>query len=163
MANGDGKVQPGSQLLGLAGFVVACALVAAIGGWATAGAVATWYPTLAKPSWTPPSWLFGPVWTVLYLAMAVAAWRVWRRIGWTDALTVFGVQLVLNLLWSLGFFGLRNPAIGLAIIVLLWAAIAATLVRFRRVDALAGWLFVPYLAWVTFAGALNAAVWWLNR
>lgn len=167
MLTNDVSTRRPSSALALAGFVAACFLVAGLGGWATAAGLEAWYPSLVKPTWTPPNWLFGPVWTALYLAMAIAAWRAWRRVGWRGgwggALAPFGVQLALNLLWSLGFFGLRNPGLGVVLIILLWAAIAVTWQRFRRIDALAGWLIVPYLAWVTFAGALNIAVWWLNR
>lgn len=163
MTADDGSLRPRAGLGALAAFVAACFAVAALGGWATAGGLEAWYPALAKPSWTPPDWLFGPVWTVLYLSMAVAAWRVWRRVGWGGALTAFAVQLALNLAWSVGFFGLRSPGLGVAIIVPLWVAILVALRRFQRVDPVAGWLMAPYLAWVTFAAALNAAVWWLNR
>lgn len=166
MSSGNPSTSTGSGWLALAGFVALCFAVAALGGWATASALETWYPALAKPSWTPPNAIFGPVWTVLYLAMAVAAWRVRRAAGPDGArgpLAAFAVQLALNLAWSIGFFGLRSPGLGVAIIVPLWAAIWVTLRRFQRADPVAGWLMAPYLTWVTFAAALNAAVWWLNR
>lgn len=151
--------------MGLVLFVAVCLGVAAMGSVATVPGVEGWYATLNKPPWTPPGWIFGPVWTLLYIAMAVAAWLVWRPQGWSGAkvpLTLFGVQLALNLAWSWLFFGLRSPGLGLADIILLWVAIAATLVVFWRRSKLAGALFVPYLAWVTFASGLNYSIWRLN-
>jgi len=150
------------QVWALAGFIGLCFLAAALGGRATASSVGTWYRTLTKPAWNPPGWVFGPVWTLLYAMMAVAAWLVWRQVGWGGALAVFGVQLALNVVWSFCFFGRRSPLAGLVDIVLLWAAIALTLVWFWRVNRLAGLLFVPYLWWVTFAAALNFSIWRLN-
>jgi benzodiazapine receptor len=154
-----------SDRLVLGALFGAVTLVFVLGGFATVESVRTWYPTLVKPSFNPPDWLFGPVWTVLYWMMAVAAWRVWRKAGWPaarPALVAWSLQLALNLGWSLLFFGAR--AIGAAFfeLVLLLLAVAWTRVLFARIDALAGWLFVPYLAWVTFAGVLNLAIWRLN-
>jgi len=149
----------------LCGFGVASFTAAAIGGTATSRAVRDWYPTLVKPAWNPPAWLFGPVWTVLYLAMAVAAWLVWRRAGWAGArlaLTLFMVQLTLNAAWSIIFFGLRNPGAAFAEVVFLWAAIVGTLVSFWQVSVPAGMLFIPYLTWVSFAAVLNFVIWRLN-
>ncbi|WP_221032813.1 TspO/MBR family protein [Actomonas aquatica] len=147
-------------------FLLAAFLVAAIGGGATASSVREWYPTIAKPSWTPPSWVFGPAWTTLYILMSIAAWRVWCRRealeGAALTLRLHGVQLVLNALWSILFFGLRNPALALIEILLLWAVLATLQLRLFRHDRVAGALWVPYLAWVSFATALNAAIWWLN-
>lgn len=143
------------------GLVLALLLVffaAALGNWATMSNVGGWYQTLARPSWAPPDWVFGPVWTVLYAMMAVAAWLVWRQKGWRAArwpLTLFLVQLALNSLWSAIFFGLQQPAWACVEIVALWIAIAATLVAFWRRSRLAGALLLPYLLWVTFAAALN--------
>lgn len=154
-----------NQWLMLGGFCVASFVAAAIGGMATGGAVQDWYPTLAKPSWTPPAWLFGPVWTVLYIVMAVAAWLVWRRGGGDGArlaLIVFFVQLILNAAWSIIFFGLRNPGAAFAEIVALWVAIVGTTLLFWKVTPVAGWLFLPYFLWVSFATALNFAIWRLN-
>ncbi len=151
--------------LGLLLFLGLSFAAALIGSLFTGAAITTWYDTIAKPSWTPPNWIFGPVWTLLYLAMAVAAWLVWRQAGWSQAatgLTLFFVQLVLNAAWSALFFGARNPGLAFAEILLLWCAILATLLAFWRVRPLAGMLFVPYLAWVTFASALNYAIWRLN-
>lgn len=153
--------------LGLAVFIILSFAAAGIGGLWTAPSTAPggWYYQIEKPSWTPPSWLFGPVWTALYLAMAVAAWLVWRRGGWEargGALTLWAAQLVLNAIWSGLFFGLHSPGLAMAEIVLLWIAILLTLLAFFRVSRPAGWLMVPYLLWVSFASMLNFAVWRLN-
>ncbi len=125
-----------------------------------------WYAELVKPAWSPPPWLFGPVWTLLYLLMATAAWLVWREGGWgrqRAALQLYGIQLVLNAAWTPVFFGLRQTGAALVLIVVLWLAIAATARAFGRVRPAAGWLLGPYLAWVGFAAVLNASIWWLNR
>ena len=126
----------------------------------------SWYDALHKPSWTPPAWLFGPAWTLLYVSMAVAAWLVWREGGWRPnrvALGLFLLQLLFNGLWSPLFFGLHRPGLSLVDSILIWLALAATLVAFWRVSLPAGVLLVPYLAWVTFATALNFTIWRLNR
>ena len=139
--------------------------VGAIGGWATAGSVATWYPTLDKPSWNPPPWVFAPVWTLLYVVMATAAWLVWRRLGWSQgrvALGIFAAQLAVNAAWSPLFFGARSPAAALVDIVALWVLLAVTIVAFWRAVPLAGALLVPYWLWVSFATALNFTIWRLN-
>jgi len=148
----------------LVGFIVAVFLAAAMGSLFTSSSVATWYKTLQRPDWTPPGWLFGPVWSVLYLSMAVAAWLVWRKGGRRarTALLAFAVQLALNVAWSALFFGLRCPAAGLADIVALWLAIVVTVVCFFRVSAAAGIILLPYLAWVSFAAALNFSIWRMN-
>jgi uncharacterized protein YbjT (DUF2867 family)/tryptophan-rich sensory protein len=154
-----------AQGLALLVSIAVCFGAAAIGSLLTMEAVGTWYPTLAKPTWTPPSSVFGPVWSVLYLLMAIAAWLVWRRsLGRPTArpLILFAVQLVLNVLWSGLFFGLRLPGAAFFEIVLLWVAIVATAAAFRGVSPLASWLLVPYLAWSSFAAALNYAIWRLN-
>lgn len=144
-------------------FLVVCFGVAAWAGQFTPGA---WYAGLEKPPWNPPGWVFAPVWTVLYAMMAVAGWLVWRSPGLLTlrclALGVFAVQLALNGAWSWIFFGLHRPGLALAEIVVLWLAIVATTLLFWRVRPLAGALFLPYLAWVSFAVALNAALWRLN-
>jgi tryptophan-rich sensory protein len=145
--------------------LAASALAQGVGAWLTARSVTTWYPALAKPAWTPPGWLFGPVWTGLYVLMAVAAWLVWRErarrpVG--GALALHGIQLVLNVTWSGLFFGLESPEAGLVGIAALWLAIAATLVAFGRARPLAAWLLAPYLAWVSYAAGLNWALWRLN-
>jgi benzodiazapine receptor len=138
------------------------ALVAAVGGLATARSVGDWYEGLDRAPWNPPAWVFGPAWTALYVLMAVAAWLVAREgPGETAvqvALTVYAVQLALNLGWTLIFFGLRRPLAALIEIVVLLVAIGATAVAFHGVSPLAAWLLVPYLAWVAFAASLNAWV-----
>lgn len=124
-----------------------------------------WYAGLNKPSWNPPGWVFGPVWSALYAMMAVAAWLVWQRGGFgaqRRALMWFIVQLALNAAWTPLFFGWHLPAIAFGEILLLWGAIAATLRAFFQINRLAGWLLAPYLAWVSFAAALNLTIWRLN-
>ncbi len=155
----------GRSWLALLGFIALCFAAAGLGSYWTSTSMPDWYGTLVKPSFQPPSWLFGPVWTALYLAMAVAAWLVWRKGGWAGqrrALTLFLIQLALNTAWSGIFFGLRSLGPAVVDIVLLWVAILMTMLAFFKVDRLAGWLFVPYLAWVTFASALNFSIWRLN-
>ena len=147
--------------LGLA--IGVCFGAAAIGSWATVRGLREWYPSLRKPSWNPPNAVFGPVWSTLYLAMAVAVWLVWR--SGNDLLLpvgIFAAQLALNVCWSVIFFGQRNVVGAAVVIVALWLAIAATLVVFWSIDAVAGALLVPYLAWVTFASFLNVAIAKLN-
>lgn len=125
-----------------------------------------WYGQLRKPAWNPPGWIFGPVWTALYTMMAVAAWLVWRQGGFPSqrkALGLFLLQLLLNAAWSPLFFGLHNPALAFAEIVLLWFAILGTLITFWKIHRCAGALLLPYLAWVTFAAVLNFTLWQLNR
>jgi translocator protein len=155
-----------TSLWGLAAFIAICGAVLLAGGAITAPAIPVWYAGLVKPSFNPPPWTFSVVWPILFLAMAIAGWQVWRGAGGfgpaRGALVLFAIQLTLNLLWSALFFGLKSPLAALAEIALLWLAIAATLVAFWRIDWLAGALFVPYLAWVSFAAVLNAAIWRLN-
>ena len=153
------------QLTGLAVSILICFTAAGVGGLVTRPAIENWYSTLRKPAWTPPNWIFGPVWSALYLAMAVAAWLVWRKAGLSGAkfaLALFGLQLLFNLAWSAIFFGLRMPGLAFADIVILWWLILATTVVFCPLSRLAGGLMVPYLLWVTFAAALNFAIWRLN-
>jgi translocator protein len=142
-----------------------CFAVAGLASIATNPEIPTWYAQLRKPAWTPPRWLFGPVWTALYAAMAIAGWLVWKRAGWNGsdgALWLFVVQLALNLAWSFIFFKSHNPAWAFADIVLLWLAIAATAYRFSGVSRSAAWLLAPYLIWVAYAAALNFSVWRMN-
>jgi len=149
----------------LAGFLAAAFAVAALGGIATASSVQSWYPTLAKPTWTPPPWLFGPAWTLLYTAMSVAAWRVWRSPATTGracTLRLWWLQLALNATWSWAFFYYRLPAAGLPVIAALLALLIWLQFRIARTDTLAASLWVPYVLWVSFASALNFAIWKLN-
>lgn len=138
----------------------------AIGSIFTVSSVGGWYTTLAKPELNPPAWVFGPVWTTLYTLMGIAAYLVWRKIdapGAKLALTLYVVQLALNALWSILFFGLHSPGGALVEIVFLWLAIVATIVAFARVSRLAAWLLAPYILWVSFAAYLNYAIWMLNQ
>ena len=143
-------------------------LVACVGGGAASGLTTPpgeWYASLAKPAWTPPGWVFGPAWTLLYTLMAVAAWQVWRRRGSTDVrmpLALFALQLALNLAWTPLFFGMQRPGLALAEIVVMLAVILATTASFVRVSTTATILMLPYCAWVCFATALNWAIWQMN-
>ncbi len=154
------------MVLGLLVFMGLAYGVAAVGGIATSRSVNDWYQTLDKPAWTPAGGTIGTVWSVLYFCMALAAWLVWLRAGTRDGavpLGAWGVQLVLNLAWSFLFFGLRSPGWAFVDLAALWLAILATTILFFRWSRVAGLLFLPYLAWVTFAGALNATIWWMNE
>ena len=125
-----------------------------------------WYRGLAKPKWNPPDWAFGAGWAIFYTLIAVAGWRVWERAESSALLlpmAVYGVQLALNALWSAVFFGLKRPDLAFAELACLWLAIAANIAVLHPIDPIAAWLLIPYLAWVTFAGALNYTVWRLNR
>jgi len=160
----NARRNPAWQALALGLFYLACFLAAGLGSLFTMVSVGIWYAGLAKPSWNPPGWVFGPVWTVLYAMMAVAGWLVWRKgqpASW-HALRWFAVQLVLNVGWSAIFFGLQMPGLAFAEILGLWVAIAATLRTSWRVSRPAGILLVPYLLWVSFAAVLNFAIWRLN-
>lgn len=143
-----------------------CFLPGIVGGIGMAGGGGEWYRELAKPALNPPGWVFGPVWTALYLLMGIALYLVWNRHhvpGATLAVGVFAVQLLLNALWTPAFFGEESPLLGLLIIVPLVALIAVTAKLFWRISTVAGALLLPYLAWVSFATYLNASIWWLNR
>lgn len=147
-------------------FLLACFAVAAVGGFATSSTIQGWYDELEKPAWTPSGWLFGPVWTILYLMMAFAAWLVWRREGFIGAkrpMVFFAIQLALNCLWSIIFFGLKQPGLAVIEIIALWLSIAVTILLFWQRTKPAALLLVPYLLWVSFAAALNIAIWLLNR
>ena len=150
----------------LVGSLALVLVVAVLGGAATVSSVGDWYDGLDKAPWNPPSWVFGPAWTVLYVLMAVAAWAVARE-GLDEhdvrvALVLYGVQLALNLAWSLVFFGLRRPGLALVVILALLVSIAATAVAFHAVSPAAAWLLAPYLAWVAFAATLNTWVAFAN-
>jgi tryptophan-rich sensory protein len=147
----------------LIGFIGACLLAARIGARYRPG---DWYERLAKPLWWPPNWLFPPVWAVLYLTIAVYGWLVWRTSGFAGAalpLAIYFVQLVLNAAWSPIFFGMRRPDLAFVEIVILWCGIVATIATFQSFNAIAAWLLLPYLVWVTFAAALNFTIWRMNR
>lgn len=149
--------------------LVAIAVVfvaSAIGGAATGPNIPTWYATIQKPWFTPPNYVFGPVWTLLYAMLAFAFWRILRlpaeTPGRTGAIGWFLAQISLNALWSVAFFGLRSPELGLIVIAALWASIVGNMVAFMRLDRTAGYMFPPYLAWVTYAAALNVGIAVLN-
>ncbi len=148
----------------LVGCIGAAFVAGAIGSWATFENVRAWYPALAKPSWNPPNWVFAPVWTTLYVLMGVAAWRVWRVADGKarGLMRLYFVQLVLNALWSVLFFGLKSPGWALVDIILLWGLLVWLLAGFWRRDRLAGALWRPYVLWVSFATVLNAAIVRLN-
>jgi translocator protein len=152
------------QTVGLAGWIIVSFIAAAIGGAASIQA-GPFYSQLVRPDWAPPPSIFGPVWTVLYALMGIAAWLVWRVGGFRAArfaLTLFLVQLAFNALWSWLFFPWRRGDLAFADILLLWALIVATLIAFWRIRPLAGAFLIPYLLWVTFASALNYSIWQLN-
>ena len=147
--------------------VASCLAIGFLSGQVTRDAITTWYPTIIKPSFNPPNWIFGPVWSMLFTFMGVAAGLVWAKIDFNKeivkkALLFFVIQLALNVLWSFLFFGLHNPGIALIEIILLWLMIFETYNQFIKIDKIAGYLFIPYLAWVGFAAILNANIWWLN-
>ena len=147
----------------LVGLLVLCFAVAATGAAATSEAVRSWYPTLDKPPWTPPNWAFGPIWTVLYASMAVAAWDVLRKAeAPARPLALFGLQLLLNAAWSPVFFAAQLTGPGLAVIGALWLAIAACIAAWWPISRFAAALMVPYLVWVSIATSLNAWIWWFN-
>lgn len=142
-------------------------IVGALGGLAASSPLSNWYPGLFRPAWTPPNWVFAPVWTVLFLVMGFAAWRIWNlgpehrpvRTG----LVLFGIQLMLNLGWSMLFFSVQNPLMGLVDLVILDTVLLITMIALLRIDRIAGYLLAPYLLWIWFATSLNAANWWMNR
>ena len=142
--------------------VVLCLAVGLIAGFFTASSVQDWYSTLNKPSFSPPNWLFGPVWTLLYILMGVSLYLVWSNNGSKLAITFFAIQLALNFLWSFLFFQLKNPLLAFIDIVLLLIMIVVTMVSFYPVSAAAAYLMIPYILWVSFASILNFAIYWLN-
>ena len=156
----------GSNIIKLVVAVLLCQAAGILGSLATVPAIPGWYQGLAKPAFTPPNWLFGPAWIMLYLLMGIALFLVWRqglgRPGVKTAVTLFFIQLVLNALWSWLFFGWHQVGLAFAEIVLLWVFILLTMIRFLPLSRVAGWLLVPYLLWVTFASALNFSLWRLN-
>jgi len=153
------------NIAGFGCFLATCIAAMIAGAVVTTPNVTTWYKELAQPPWTPPPWLFGPVWTVLYVMMAVSAWLVWKCGDASTSrrpLVLFGIQLVLNVAWSWLFFGMKSPGIALIEILVLLGAIALTMISFGKISRLAGLLLMPYIMWVMFATSLNAGFWWLN-
>jgi benzodiazapine receptor len=154
-----------TRWIGLAIFLAICLGAGGLGAIATTPEIDGWYRTVAKPTWNPPNSVFGPVWTTLFVMMAIAAWLVWRPSGFITAkvpLLLFTVQLALNVAWSWIFFGLHQPGWAFVEIVVLWTTIVVTMRAFFLHSKLAGWLLAPYLAWVSFAAVLNFAIWRLN-
>lgn len=155
-----------SDLVRLALSIAICQIAGFVGSIFTRTSVGTWYANLEKPSFTPPNWVFSPVWITLFVLMGIAAFLVWNK-GLSDqrvkiALSIFAVQLILNVLWSVMFFGLRSPLAGLIEMAVLWVAILLTVLYFFRVSNTAGILLIPYILWVSFAAVLNASIWKLN-
>lgn len=155
------------MLIGLVGL---CLLAGAVSGKLTADNVGSWYRTLARPPGSPPNWVFGPIWTTLYVVMGIAAWRVWRHVANIgerplayDSLMLWGWQLAVNALWPAIFFGLHAPGAALLVILVLLVLIALTIRSFARIDRVAAALLLPYFAWSSYATYLNAGFWWLNR
>ncbi len=146
--------------------IVICQLAGFIGSIFTTPSIPMWYASLQKPVFTPPSWLFGPVWISLYILMGISAYLIWNK-GFENkpvkmALTIFSVQLVLNALWSFLFFALQSPLYGFIEIVFLWAAILFTILKFQKISRKAGLLLIPYIVWVSIAATLNFSIWQLN-
>jgi len=158
--------QRAQDIIKLVVSIITCQLAGLIGSVFTTPAIPTWYAALQKPAFTPPNWLFAPAWLTLYLLMAIAAFIIWRKgLAPKDvklALLIFAIQLILNALWSVAFFGLKSPLAGVIVIALLWVAILFTILRFFRLSVPAGALLLPYILWVSFAAALNIAIWQLN-
>ncbi len=152
--------------MALIGFIGLPLLVGAASGSLTVAAVRDWYPSLIAPIGKPPNWVFGPVWTTLYIAMGLAAWLVWRHaaaLGQRHALQLWGWQLLVNAAWTPAFFGLHSPGLGMIVIVPMLALIVLTARAFAPIDRTAAWLLLPYFLWTSYATYLNAGFWWLNR
>jgi benzodiazapine receptor len=155
------------DIIRLAISIGVCLAAGFIGSIFTTASIPTWYTTLEKPSFNPPNWLFGPVWTILFILMGISAFLVWR-VGLSEpnvriALIIFIIQLILNAFWSVAFFGLRSPIAGLIVIIVLWIAILLTILSSAKVSITAGILLIPYILWVSFASILNATIYVLNR
>jgi len=146
-------------------FIVVCNLAGAMGALLTATGEGSWYMNLVKPSFNPPGWLFGPVWTMLYILMGIAVWMIWQQKKDKKikiALNLFWLQLVLNAIWTPVFFGLENTGVALGIIIVLWLVLLVTIIKFWQIKKTVAGLLVPYILWVSFASVLNFAIWWLN-
>lgn len=144
--------------------IFVCQLVGIIGSFFTASSVSSWYPTLVKPAFNPPNWVFSPVWITLFVLMGVSLYLVWEK-GFREnktAITIFGVQLGLNVLWSILFFGLKSPLLAFIEIIFLWAAILLTILKFYKISKWSAYLLIPYILWVSFAAVLNFAIFYLN-
>lgn len=157
-----------NKITRISAVVLTCLAVGYFSGMVTRSAIVTWYPTLIKPSFNPPNWIFAPVWSMLYTMMGVAAGLVWNCIESEKelvkkALIIFAIQLALNALWSFLFFGLKNPMLAGIEIIILWLMIYETYIQFSKINKISGYLFIPYLLWVSFAAMLNGSIWWLNK
>lgn len=156
------------KIVRIATVVTTCMIVGYLSGMVTRDSILTWYPSLVKPIFNPPNWVFAPVWSLLYVMMGVSGGLIWTKLE-TDEIAVkaafklFVGQLALNAFWSYLFFGLHNPLLALIEILLLWLLIYETYTKFKVIDKVAGRLLLPYLAWVSFAALLNASIWWLNK
>lgn len=150
----------------LIGSIIACEGAGGIGSIFTIPAISTWYASLEKPAFTPPNWIFSPVWITLYLLMGIAVFLIWRvglrEEGVLGAFTIFWAQLIVNILWSVVFFGFESPLGGVILILILWAAILITIIRFFKISNIAGALLIPYIIWVSIASYLNIGIWILN-
>jgi len=154
-----------TRWLGLVPFILICLAAGGLGAIVTTPEIDGWYRTIVKPEWNPPDWVFGPVWTTLFVLMGISAWLVWKPSGFKAAATplaLFAAQLTLNVAWSWIFFGKHQIGWAAIEIIILWAAILATTVAFFGHSKLAGWLLIPYLGWVSFASILNFTIWRLN-
>ena len=153
-------------MLSLIVFIGVCFLSAAVGSFSTGNSIQTWYRTIKKPAWNPPNYIFAPVWSVLYLMMAIAAWLVYERLNHVFInlpMLLFTIQLILNTMWSIIFFGLRSPQWAFVEVIFLWFFVGLTMVVFWTIHWIAGTLFLPYFLWVSFAAFLNFTIWRLNR
>lgn len=147
--------------------IIICQLAGGIGSIFTSSSVKTWYLTISKPSFNPPNWVFAPAWTTLFLLMGISLFLVWSRLAVAPkerrrAIIIFSVQLFFNILWSIAFFGLKSPLLGLIVIIILWILILLTIIKFFKISKPAGWLLIPYILWVSFATVLNFAILILN-
>ncbi len=154
------------KIVKLIAAILICEFVGLLGSVFTISSITTWYAALHKPSFSPPNWLFGPVWTLLYALMGISVYLIWekgiKKKGVKPALKIFSLQLILNFIWTILFFGLRSPLLGLIAIAVLWIAILATILKFAKLSKNAAIIMVPYILWVSFAAILNLAVWMLN-
>lgn len=155
-----------SLLLKIIICVIVCVVIGALSGIATSGSINTWYVQLNKPSFNPPNWIFGPVWSMLYTLMGISAALIWHK-GWDkkmvrNAIYLFAAQLILNAFWSIAFFGMQSPLLALLVIIVLLILIIACIYFFKRIDKAAAFLLIPYLLWVSFASILNVSIVMLN-
>ncbi|WP_372370063.1 TspO/MBR family protein [Candidatus Uabimicrobium sp. HlEnr_7] len=153
------------KISGLVVAIYVCFTAAFIGSVVTRVSVKTWYQTLKKPAWNPPDWIFAPVWSTLFLLMAISIWLIWLKREEhkiEKQITLFSIQLITNILWSTLFFGMQNPDLAFVGIIVLIIAIIATMVAFLEINKTAGYLMIPYILWVIFAAFLNVTICWLN-